>query len=45
MARDPPGIVFQIPGNSITNYAVTAKALEIIVKLGIKTSSFFFKLS
>jgi len=28
MARDPPGVVFQIPGNSITNYAVTAKALE-----------------
>jgi len=28
MARDPPGVVFQIPGNSITNYAITAKALE-----------------
>jgi len=28
MARDPPGVVFQIPGNSVTNYAVTAKALE-----------------
>jgi len=28
MARDPPGVVFDIPGNSITNYAITAKALE-----------------
>ena len=28
MARDPPGVVFEIPGNSITNYAITAKALE-----------------
>jgi len=28
MARDPPGVVFQIPGNSITPYAITAKALE-----------------
>ena len=28
MARDPPGIVFQIPGNSVVPYAVTAKALE-----------------
>jgi methane/ammonia monooxygenase subunit B len=28
MARDPPGIVFEIPGNSVTNYAITAKALE-----------------
>ena len=28
MARDPPGVVFQIPGNSVTNYAITAKALE-----------------
>ena len=28
MARDPPGVVFQIPGNSITPYKVTAKALE-----------------
>ena len=28
MARDPPGIVFAIPGNSVINYAVTAKALE-----------------
>jgi len=28
MARDPPGVVFEIGGNSITNYAITAKALE-----------------
>ena len=28
MARDPPGVVFEIPGNSITPYAITAKALE-----------------
>jgi len=28
MARDPPGVVFDIPGNSLTNYAITAKALE-----------------
>ena len=28
MARDPPGVVINIPGNSITNYAITAKALE-----------------
>jgi len=28
MARDPPGVVFEIGGNSITPYAITAKALE-----------------
>jgi methane/ammonia monooxygenase subunit B len=28
MARDPPGVVFIIPGNDVTPYAVTAKALE-----------------
>ena len=28
MARDPPGVVIVIPGNDITPYAVTAKALE-----------------
>ena len=28
MARDPPGVVFEIPGNSITPYAITVKALE-----------------
>ena len=28
MARDPPGVVFAIPGNAITPYKVTAKALE-----------------
>ena len=28
MARDPPGVVINIPGNSIINYAITAKALE-----------------
>ena len=28
MARDPPGVVFEIDGNSITPYAITAKALE-----------------
>ena len=28
MARDPPGVVFEICGNSVTNYAITAKALE-----------------
>jgi len=28
MASDPPGVVFEIPGNSITPYAITAKALE-----------------
>ena len=28
MARDPPGVVFHIPVNSVTNYAITAKALE-----------------
>ena len=28
MARDPPGVVITIPGNSITDYAITAKALE-----------------
>jgi len=28
MARDPPGVVFEIQGNSVTSYSVTAKALE-----------------
>ena len=28
MARDPPGVVFEIGGNSIIPYAITAKALE-----------------
>ena len=28
MARDPPGVVFEIKGNSVTSYSVTAKALE-----------------
>ena len=28
MARDPPGAVFEIQGNSVTSYSVTAKALE-----------------
>ena len=28
MARDPPGVVIVIPGNDVTPYAVTAKALE-----------------
>ena len=28
MARDPPGVVFEIPGNAVTPYSVTAKALE-----------------
>ena len=28
MARDPPGVVINIPGNSIINYAITANALE-----------------
>ena len=28
MARDPPGVVFVIGGNSVTPYAITAKALE-----------------
>ena len=28
MARDPPGVVFVIPGNDVTPYSVTAKALE-----------------
>ncbi len=28
MARDPPGVVFEIEGNAVTPYSVTAKALE-----------------
>ena len=28
MARDPPGNVFDIPGNSVTPYSISAKALE-----------------
>ena len=28
LARDPPGNVFDIPGNSVTSYSLSAKALE-----------------
>ena len=28
MARDPPGNVFDIPGNSVTAYSISARALE-----------------
>jgi len=28
LARDPPGNVFSIPGNSIVDYSISAKALE-----------------
>jgi len=28
LARDPPGNVFDIPGNSIVDYSISAKALE-----------------
>ena len=28
LARDPPGNVFDIPGNSVIDYSLSAKALE-----------------
>ena len=28
LARDPPGNVFSIPGNSVVAYSLSAKALE-----------------
>jgi tol-pal system protein YbgF len=44
MARDPPGVVINIPGNSITNYAITAKALEPgVYHVHTQTQSFVFE--